>query len=128
MIDIYKRERKYEAKYALNNPYGVRQLLEDVHLIVQHAYGCGDIEALIIYLDLVHALQQSKLTRKQKEVIYYFFLKDLTQKEVALELGIVQQKVSARIDRALERIAVSQGYNKEEILKRECRQLASSGL
>ncbi|MBD2867746.1 sigma-70 family RNA polymerase sigma factor [Paenibacillus arenilitoris] len=113
MIDVNKREREYEALYALNNPYGVRQLFENVHRIIENAYGNGDIDALILYLDFAQALKKGHLTQKQKEALRLFYVESMTQQQTAEMLGIAQQKVSDRVDRAIERVAKASGYDKE---------------
>jgi RNA polymerase sigma factor (sigma-70 family) len=112
-VDLNKRERIYEARYPLDNPFGVRHLFEDYGKLETLARKESDFDALIVLMDFEQALIDAKLTTKQKEALFLVFIAKLTQEEAAAEMGIDQSKVSTRVDRAINKVAESQGYDEE---------------
>jgi DNA-directed RNA polymerase specialized sigma24 family protein len=117
-VDLNKRERIYEARYPLDNPFGVRHLFEDYDRLHDSAYTNGDYDALHVMIDFKDAIEGARLTRKQKDALYYVYNLGYTQEDAAEALGIAQQNVSARIDTAINNIAESQGYDEEVIYEK----------
>jgi DNA-directed RNA polymerase specialized sigma24 family protein len=117
-VDLNKRERLYEARYPLDNPFGVRHLFEDYDMLRDSAYSKGDYDALHVIIDFKDAIEGARLTQKQKYALYYVYNLGYTQEDAAEALGIAQQNVSARIDTAINNIAESQGYDEEVIYEK----------
>lgn len=110
-VDLWRLERIYDVKYPLDNPFGVRAVFEDYSALKQRALTQGDYDAHNVILDFADAIKGAKLTQKQKDALYYVFIEKMTQEEAAETMGIAQSKVSGRVDRAINRIAESQGYD-----------------
>jgi DNA-directed RNA polymerase specialized sigma24 family protein len=117
-VDLNKRERLYEARYPLDNPFGVRHLFEDYDMLRDSAYSKGDYDALHVIIDFKDAIEGARLTHKQKYALYYVYNLGYTQEDAAEALGIAQQNVSARIDTAINNIAEAQGYDEEVIYEK----------
>ena len=113
-VDLNKKERWYEVKYPLDNPFGVRFIFEDYDALYHAAYTKGDYDALNVLIDFKQAIEETGLTVKQKDALYYVYELGYKQEEAANVLGIAQKNVSTRIDTAINRIAESQGYNEED--------------
>lgn len=64
-------------------------------------------------LDGKRAIDEAKLTRKQRLALHLFFIEGLTQVQSAEEIGISQPSLKERIDNAVGKIASSQGYEEE---------------
>ncbi|BAF60327.1 hypothetical protein PTH_2146 [Pelotomaculum thermopropionicum SI] len=56
-------------------------------------------------IDFADSMEEANLTRRQKQVIYLVFGKDLPQKEVARLLNISQQAVSDHVNTVVNKIA-----------------------
>lgn len=97
-------DRTYSARYALDNPAGVRQLLGEYNAIVDRQYN-GDYDAIIIRMDLDEAIRRADLTDRQQAVIQLVFFDDYTQKEAGVALGLAQYNISRTINSALAKIA-----------------------
>lgn len=117
-VDLNKRERKYEARYPLDNPFGVRHLFEDYGKLENLARKESDFDALIVLMDFEQALVEAKLTTKQKEALFLVFIAKLTQEEAAEEVGITQPSLNERLDSAINRVAISQGYDEEVYIEK----------
>ncbi len=48
-------------------------------------------------LEQIHVLIQTRLTPRQRQVVELYFHRDMTQQEIALELGLSQQVVSKHL-------------------------------
>lgn len=112
-VDLNKRERWYDVRYPLDNPYGIKHIFEDYRKLWKSVYERSDLDALNVILDFMQALYEARLTDKQKEALFLVFIEKMTQEEAAEELGIDRSKVSTRVDRAINKIAKSQGYDEE---------------
>lgn len=111
-IDLWRMERQYELKYPLDNPFGVRAIFEDYLTLYQRAITQGDFDAYNVILDFVDAVVGARLTQKQKLALHYVFIEQFTQDEAAETLGYANHKgVGNLIDRAILRVAESQGYD-----------------
>lgn len=113
-FDLGKDMRKYEALYPLDNPYGVRALFEDYHKLWGRIYDRGDFDALIVILDFMVALEESNLTKKQKEALFYVYFIGMKQEDAAVKLSYASHRGVGRVvDRAILSIATKQGYDEE---------------
>lgn len=83
------------------------------------AYEQSDYDALNVVIDFRQAIEDAKLTDKQIESLHYVYIRGLTQEQAANVLGYASHKgIGNIINRAVEKIAVSQGY-KEEALREQ---------
>nr|WP_154895265.1 RNA polymerase subunit sigma [Paenibacillus xylanexedens] len=113
-VDLWRLERQYDLKYPMDNPFGVRAILEDYHSLWERTVTEGDYDALIVVLDFIDALEEARLTQKQKRALYCVYMEKMTQEEAATELGYATHKgVGNLIDRSISKIAESQGYSEE---------------
>ncbi|WP_340028979.1 sigma factor-like helix-turn-helix DNA-binding protein [Paenibacillus sp. FSL H7-0940] len=112
-VDLWRLERQYDLKYPMDNPFGIRAILEDYHSLWERTVTEGDYDALIVVLDFIGALEEARLTPKQKRALYYVYMEKMTQEEAASELGCAQNTVNDRVYRAILKIAESQGYSEE---------------
>jgi DNA-directed RNA polymerase specialized sigma subunit len=92
-VDTNKKERQYDAKYALDNPKGVRMLLDDYNALIERQYK-GDYDAVVILADLATAINKAGLTDKQFAVLRLIYAEDLTQEKAGEWLGITKQTVN----------------------------------
>ena len=74
-----------------------------VHSIRQESFALPIEDRITLYQAL------DKLSAFEKKLIYLLFFKDLTQSEVAQELGLTQKKVSRESIRALGRLKAVMG-------------------
>lgn len=103
-IDLHRKDREFEATYALDNAEGVKTLLSDYPKFVSRKR-LGEYEAAEVLLDLHNAIELANLTDRQRDAIRLVYFEDLTQAEAGKRMGIAQQNVSDPIDRAAEKIA-----------------------
>ncbi|WP_163530953.1 sigma factor-like helix-turn-helix DNA-binding protein [Halobacillus ihumii] len=87
------QESKFEKEYPLETPSGVYALFEDYFYVKVSAYDKSDFDAIDLLIDFEIAFNQIGTTLRQREAIYYVFVKDLTQREAAEKMGITQQAV-----------------------------------
>jgi DNA-directed RNA polymerase specialized sigma24 family protein len=113
-VDLWRLERQYDVKYPMDNPFGVRAILEDYHSLWECTVTEGDYDALIVVLDFVSALDGARLTSKQKRALYFVYMEKMTQEEAAAELGYSDKSaINKLLDRAISKIAEAQGYSEE---------------
>src|SRR5690625_3788276 len=103
--DITEKGRQLSERYALDSPTGVRKLLRDYYALIERQY-LGDYDATVILVDLAEAIERARLTRRQRQALYYVYMRDLTQEKAAEEIGLSgKAAVSLRLRRAEEAIA-----------------------
>jgi DNA-directed RNA polymerase specialized sigma24 family protein len=85
---------KPEIEYTKNS---VQNILEHFFHFF-HAMECGNMDALVLIVDMKAAAKKAKLTDQQKKVFFYRFLLDYTQEEIAEVMGITHQAVSCHIE------------------------------
>jgi DNA-directed RNA polymerase specialized sigma24 family protein len=118
-VDLNKRERLYEARYPLDNPFGVRHLFEDYDKLRDSAYSKGDYDALHVMIDFKDAVDNANLTQKQKDALHYVYDLGYTQEDAADALGYASHTaVNNLIDRAINRIAEAQGFDEEVYIEK----------
>jgi predicted DNA-binding protein (UPF0251 family) len=128
--DMHAAERQHAERYALDNAKGVRLLLSEYRALEQRMYSsAGDYDAVIILTDLQRAIDEAKLTWRQKSALKYVVINEQKQKTVAKMLGVSEPMVLSHINAALIKIAdvyekwswMGEGYviyyiNEEELL------------
>lgn len=97
-------DRKMSERYALDSAEGVRKLLSEYHALKGRQF-LGDYDAVILLTDLRTAIELAKLTKRQSEALRLIYEEDLTQADVAKELGVTQAAVSYCIESAIEEVA-----------------------
>lgn len=100
-IDICKEDRRLDDRFPIDSVDGVLALLDNLHHVRELRFARGDYAASNLLIDFFRALYEAKLTRKQLEVLWLLYEKDLTQHEVGLILGISQQAVLDRRNNAI---------------------------
>jgi DNA-directed RNA polymerase specialized sigma subunit len=86
-----------------DNAAKVKRLLSSYHALVERQYA-GDSDAICILADLRDAIDGAKLTRRQREVLYYVYIKDMTQEEASNIIGIARQNVGIYADNSIAKI------------------------
>ncbi|MFD2704651.1 sigma factor-like helix-turn-helix DNA-binding protein [Salibacterium lacus] len=102
---MHEKERKYDATYALDSAAGVRKLLRDHHALAARQY-LGDYDATVILEDLRAAIGRARLTRRQRQAVYYVYVRDMTQERAAVRMDLSDKSaVSLLLARAESDIA-----------------------
>ena len=102
--DITEKGRQLSERYALDSPAGVRKLLRDYYALIERQY-LGDYDATVILIDLAEAIERARLTRRQRQALYYVYVRDLTQEKAAEEIGIARNTLTEALARAEAAIA-----------------------
>ncbi|NLS42519.1 RNA polymerase subunit sigma [Bacillus subtilis] len=103
-VDLHRKEREFDAAYALNNAEGVKLLLADYQKFVSRKR-CGDYDAATILIDIHKALKLANLTDRQRQAIELVYFGELTQAEAGERMGITQQAVDYSLALSTEKIA-----------------------
>ncbi len=113
-VDLHRKEREYDAKYAMDLPEGVKKFLTDYHALHRKAYEESDYDALLTLLDGEQALREAQLTEKQRKAIRLVLRDGYTQEEAAELLGLAGKPgVNNLVKRAVGRVAESEGFDEE---------------
>jgi len=113
-VDLHRKEREYDAKYAMDLPEGVRRFLTDYHSLHRKAYEESDYDALLTLLDGEQALREAQLTEKQFSALKLTLVNGYTQEEAAEMLGLAGKPgVNNLVKRAVLRTAESEGFEVE---------------
>ncbi|MEC2215060.1 RNA polymerase sigma factor [Bacillus velezensis] len=102
-IDLHRKDREFNAAYALSNAEGVKLLLADYQKFVSRKR-CGDYAAVEVLIDIHKAIELAGLTDRQRQAIELVYFGELTQAEAGERMGIAKQNVEAYISRAAEKI------------------------
>ncbi|KUP31088.1 RNA polymerase subunit sigma [Bacillus halotolerans] len=103
-VDLHRKEREFDATYALDNAEGVKLLLADYQKFVSRKR-CGDYDAATILIDIHKAIELANLTDRQRQAIELVYFGELTQAEAGERMGIAKQNVEAYISRSAEKVA-----------------------
>lgn len=110
-IDLSTKEKRLEESFPLDTTKGVYALLTQLHRVRESRFLRGDYDASIMLIDFCQALADTNLTQRQRQVITYVFIFDLTQTEVAKNLSISQQAVSDHVNTAIQKVVL---YNQQQ--------------
>jgi predicted DNA-binding protein (UPF0251 family) len=102
--DIHKTEITHDTIHAYTDA-GIAQLLSDVYKLANDAEYRGDTEAIVLKVDLEHALQSDALTPRQRQAVALYYFCQLTQQECAKVLGVKRQRITDRLKTAKRNIA-----------------------
>ncbi len=102
-IDLHRRDREFNAAYALDNAEGVKLLLADYQKFVSRKR-CGDYAAVEVLIDIHKAIELAGLTDRQRQAIELVYFGELTQTEAGERMGIAQKNVNEALDRASEKL------------------------
>ncbi len=103
-VDLHRKDREFNAAYALDNAEGVKLLLADYQKFVSRKR-CGDYAAVEVLIDIHKALELAGLTDRQRQAIELVYFGELTQTEAGERMGIAQKNVNEALDRASEKLA-----------------------
>ncbi|UMQ50247.1 sigma factor-like helix-turn-helix DNA-binding protein [Bacillus velezensis] len=103
-IDLHRKDREFNAAYALDDAEGVKLLLADYQKFVSRKR-CGDYAAVEVLIDIHKALELAGLTDRQRQAIELVYFGELTQAEAGERMGIAQKNVNETLDRSAEKIA-----------------------
>lgn len=106
LIDLAERQKRLDDAYPLDRSYGIYALLYHLHYIREMRFTRGDFDACNLLIDLAESLEDANLTERQREVLYYVFVHDMTQGDTAHLLQISQQAVSDHVYSAIAKIAL----------------------
>lgn len=102
-MDLHRKEREFDAAYALDNAEGVKLLLADYQKFVSRKR-CGDYDAATILIDIHKALDLANLTDRQRQAIELVYFGELTQAEAGERMGVGQDTISRHIDVAADKL------------------------
>ncbi|TXK24535.1 DUF134 domain-containing protein [Bacillus amyloliquefaciens] len=102
--DLHRKEREFDAAYALDNAEGVKLLLADYQKFVSRKR-CGDYVAVEVLIDIHKAIELAGLTDRQRQAIELVYFGELTQAEAGERMGISQVSVREYVETASEKIA-----------------------
>ncbi|PAC78555.1 sigma factor-like helix-turn-helix DNA-binding protein [Bacillus velezensis] len=103
-VDLHRKDREFNAAYALDNAEGVKLLLADYQKFVSRKR-CGDYAAVEVLIDIHKAIELAGLTDRQRQAIELVYFGELTQAEAGERVGIAQKNVNEALDRASEKLA-----------------------
>lgn len=103
-IDLYSKAKRWDDKYPLDKREGVMEVLDNIHKLRELRLRSGDFHLCDLLLDLQEAIDNGKLTERQRECIELLYEHELTQEEAANVLGIDHSNVSRRKDNAVDKI------------------------
>lgn len=82
----------------------------------ERRFNAGDYSASDLLLDIQSAIDNAKLSNRQRLALYYVYELDLTQKDAAVQMSVTREAVTQLIGGAVERIAgVFSGWDYGEI-------------
>ena len=122
--DLHAKSRRLAETYALDTPDGVKKLFSHTHALRKLVEG-GDFDAVDLLIDMATAVEMAKLTKRQREVLYWRYEMDLSQEMVGEMLRIMHHAVSKVEDRAFNDIAAvyeswarrGEGYAVSDVLE-----------
>ena len=122
--DLHAKERRLAETYALDTPDGVKKLFADTHALRSLVEG-GDFDAVGLLLDMAKAMELAKLTKRQREVLYWRYEKDLSTEMVGEIVGIRHPNVIGAESLAFRDIAAvyeawarrGEGYSVSDVLE-----------
>lgn len=85
--DLRAKSRRLAETYALDTPDGVKKLFSHTHALRKLVEG-GDFDAVDLLLDMATAVEMAKLTKRQREVLYWRYELDLSQDMTAEILSV----------------------------------------
>ena len=88
-IDLHRKDREFNAAYALDDAEGVKLLLADYQEVL---------------IDIHKAIELAGLTDRQRQAIELVYFGELTQTEAGERMGIAQKNVNEALDRASEKL------------------------
>ena len=103
-VDLHRKDREFNAAYALDNAEGVKSLLAEYQKFVSRKR-CGDYAAVEVLIDIHKAIELAGLTDRQRQAIELVYFGELTQTEAGERVGIAQKNVNEALDRASEKLA-----------------------
>ncbi|AKD28990.1 RNA polymerase sigma factor sigK Sigma-K factor [Bacillus velezensis NJN-6] len=103
-VDLHRKDREFNAAYALDDAEGVKLLLADYQKFVSRKR-CGDYAAMEVLIDIHKAIELACLTDRQRQAIELVYFGELTQTEAGERMGIAQKNVNEALDRASEKLA-----------------------
>lgn len=106
LIDLSSKQKRLYDAYPLDRSYGIYALLYQLHYIREMRFTRGEYDASNLLIDFSKSLEEANLTDRQISVLYYVFVRDMTQKDAAHLLHISQQAVSDHVYSAIARIAL----------------------
>ncbi|QGJ65959.1 RNA polymerase subunit sigma [Bacillus velezensis] len=103
-IDLHRKDREFNAAYALSNAEGVKLLLADYQKFVSRKR-CGDYAAVEVLIDIHKAIELAGLTDRQRQAIELVYFGELTQAEAGERMYISREAVKLYLLKATEKIA-----------------------
>lgn len=107
-VNLVNQDQVFEQAFDLSTPEGVMHFLERIHEIHELARN-GNIEASLILIDIEEAMHSARLSYRERDILFYLYEKQLTQKEVARLLGISIQRVNLKLHDACRKISFMLG-------------------
>lgn len=122
--DLHAKERRLAETYALDTPEGVKKLFAETHALRSLVEG-GDFDAVNLLIDMAKAMEMAKLTKRQREVLYWRYEKDLSQEMVGELLNRNQKTISESEELSFRDIAAvyeawarrGEGYSVSDVLE-----------
>jgi DNA-directed RNA polymerase specialized sigma24 family protein len=84
---------------------GMETFLENLYKIQEFRYYGGDFDSSVWLLDFDKALEESGLSKREREVIHYLYFIGYSQIELAKKLGCKKNTVNTLKSRAIKKLA-----------------------
>lgn len=111
-IDTNKSDIKYDNLFPYTSD-GLNRLLRKIHTLDTSEQYAGDVNAILIRVDLERALNSECLSPRERQSIAMYYFTCLTQHECALLLRIERKTIDLRLEKSLDKI--SRHMNGEDV-------------
>lgn len=112
-IDLHRKERDLENQFPLHTPEGMQVFLENLQYIKSRRLK-GDMDASLMLLDFEKTVTDAPLSKREREVMYWHYEREFTERETARALNITIRAVKTYKQRVAlklaDTVAVQEGY------------------
>jgi DNA polymerase III subunit epsilon len=98
-----KQADQIEKRYPMDKPQGVHAALRDIHQLNIEKY--QNLALVDFLVDLERAIKNAGLTKTEKQVLFYFYMKQLSVYEIELKTGLSKGKIHRDIKMAVRKIS-----------------------
>ncbi|MFD9628638.1 sigma factor-like helix-turn-helix DNA-binding protein [Peribacillus muralis] len=103
--DIQASGRRLEAAFPLHTEEGVADFLEKLYTLDELKYFAGDFDVSVWLVDFYEALSKSRLSTKEREVIYFLYFEGYKQSELVGLMDIKKNTINTLKKRAITKLS-----------------------